>query len=380
MRACADVPTMGLRLGPAVSLCHRSDLFETLENERVVELSGQTGAGGFASPAAVLRATGVARRHILKPDVTPFDVAQELLHHLTNSTGWQPGDFSHIFLCHSHAIPDAAAQLATRLCANLPREMPAITPFNSGCTGFLQLLSFATRFLQTHVNASRVLLLNVETPDLWHCSADRLFCGIVGGGATATVLQRSPTNPPALKSPQPVMLALQDIHVQDLPVGHSAHVTSTPLFFREMGPVFSFHGQPTTGTIMRMNAESVFLHGIELMLQALRNAVSRCPVRPGQRVLVIPHQPSGKLLRALIAAAKQQFPGFHFVNNLLNHGNTISSTIPLVLAHLQDVLNQQGLEPPAPGDRLILMASGICMERMADTMATGLATFDWDPH
>ena len=380
MSESADVSTTGLQLGPTVSLCHRSDLFETLDNERITELSGQKGVGGFASSAAVLRATGIARRRILNPGVTPLDVTRELLHHLTDSTGWLPGDFSHIYLCHSHAIPEAAMQLATRLRANFPREMPAITPLNSGCTGFLQLLSVATRFLQTHENASRVLLLNVETPDLWHCSADRLFCGIVGGGATATVLQRKPASPPSLKSPQTVMLALQDIHVQDVPVEPSANVSADPLFFRETGAMFSFHGQSTTGTMMRMNAEAVFLHGIELMLQSLRKAVRRCPVRPGQRVLVVPHQPSGKLLRALIAAARQEFPEFHFVNNLLNHGNTISSTIPLVLAHLPAILHQQELEPPARGDRLIMMASGICMIRMADTMATGLATFDWDPH
>jgi hypothetical protein len=81
------------------------------------------------------------------------------------------------------------------------------------------------------------------------------------------------------------------------------------LFRRETTDGFCFRGQPIHSTVMRMNAEPVFLNGIELMLAGLRTAASSIEVLPGQRVIVVPHQPSGKLLKALVAAAKGRVPG-----------------------------------------------------------------------
>ena len=98
---------------------------------------------------------------------------------------------------------------------------------------------------------------------------------------------------------------------------------------------------------------------------------------PGQRVVVVPHQPSGKLLKALIAAARPEFPGFEFLNNLRLYGNTISASVPTILARLPEVLAANGSKPLRDGDHVILLAAGICMHNMADHMSAGHACLQW---
>ena len=98
---------------------------------------------------------------------------------------------------------------------------------------------------------------------------------------------------------------------------------------------------------MRMSAEPVFLNGIELMLAGLRTAASSIEVLPGQRVIVVPHQPSGKLLKALVAAARVEFPGFEYLNNLKNYGNTISSSEKEVSTRMRALGNSLMMAPLA---------------------------------
>ncbi len=367
MDSCFSSLDAKLSVNSVVSLCDRQDLFEFCDNDRIVRLSQQGNAAGFSTEASVLRSTGVAQRRILRPGVTPLDLAIEVIQQVQQVSSLSLEDFSAVFLCHSHTCPEECRQLAEEISAYTGRVAPVIHAYNSGCTGYLKLLAAASDFMNSTPTAERVLLLNIETPETWHCSADRMFCGIVGAGATATVLQRGS----GIR-----LLALQ---VEDVPITTTGNVSPGPLFQRETTQVYSFRGEPAVRNVMRMNAESVFFHGIELMLQALRTAVANMGPSDGHRVIVIPHQPSGKLLRALIATAKLEFPEFHYVNNLLHHGNTISSTIPVILARFSDVLRENRLEALQPGDRIILIASGICMDRIADHMATGFASLEWDP-
>jgi 3-oxoacyl-[acyl-carrier-protein] synthase-3 len=367
MDSCFSSLDAKLSLNSVVSLCDRQDLFEFCDNERVVRLSRQGNAVGFSTEASVLRSTGVAQRRILRPGVTPLDLAVEVIQQVQHVCGLNLQNFAAVFLCHSHTCSKESGQLAEQIAARTGRVAPVIYAYNSGCTGYLKLLAAATGFMNSTPTAERVLLLNIETPETWHCSADRMFCGIVGAGATATVLQRGSG------------MKLYALQVEDVPITVTGNVLPGPLFQRETTHVYSFRGEPAVRNVMRMNAESVFFHGIELMLQALRTAAENFGPSDGHRVIVIPHQPSGKLLRALIATAKLEFPEFHYINNLLNHGNTISSTIPVILARFPEVLREHRLEAPQPGDRIILIASGICMDRIADHMATGFASLEWDP-
>jgi len=150
-----------------------------------------------------------------------------------------------------------------------------------------------------------------------------------------------------------------------------------PLFRTETADVFDFRGQPCRRTVMRMNAEPVFINGIELMLDNLRMAMLSIDRQAGQRVIVAPHQPSGKLLRALIAAAAMEFPDIEFLNNLESYGNTISSSVPTLVSRMDEVLTRNKLAPLRDNDHVILLAAGICMTNIADRMSAGHTCLQW---
>jgi 3-oxoacyl-[acyl-carrier-protein] synthase-3 len=352
-------------LSSIVDVYDRDDLYDFLDNARIVELSRLGGAAGFASPENVSRSTGISVRRILRPGVTAAEVGVALGRRLEQESGQLLREFPLIMLCHSNTDPSACERLAVELSERFGIPAGRLLAFNFGCSGFLKLLHEAVIQLVGDDNLSRIVLLNIETPETWHDSSDRLFCGIVAAGATAMVLERGRGIP------------VSTVRSEDFPVPDQLRPNPDPLFRRDTTDGFCFRGQPIHRTVMRMNAEPVFLNGIELMLGGLRTAASSIEVLPGQRVIVVPHQPSGKLLKALLAAARVEFPQFEYLNNLKTYGNTISSSVPTILSRLPQVLEANGLQPPREGDHIILLAAGICMEEIGDHMSAGHACLQW---
>lgn len=346
-------------LAESISLSSRTDLFEILDNQRICELSALNTAdsqkkSGFPDAAAVLRSTGVSSRRILQTGIQPLDLAAALENTLDSQNLGRFTDFHAVLLCHSHTDPAAVLHLANSLKHRTTHhcQLPEIHTFNAGCTGFLQQLQQARQLLQHSAADGRILLLNIETPESWHCAADRAFCGIVGASATATIIKKQGGRP---------ITWLQTSHTQ---VPHSHHLQPGPLFHTEFTRTISFRGQTQHRCIMRMHGEAVFVHGIELMLQAVRLAHQHNTANTP--VTLIPHQPSGKLLRAFTAALHAELPHISVLSNLQHSGNTISATIPELLAS-HPTLHQPNPHP------LILAASGICMPQMHSHMSFGSA-------
>ena len=348
-----------------VDVFDRVDLFDRIDNQTVVSLSCLGQKSGFSSVESVQKSTGIVLRRMLKPGVTSVDLTTAVFDKLCRASGCAPEDFSLVLLCHSGVNDENSVQLAMAIEQRYAFLPETVRPFNFGCSGFLKLLQEGTLLLAERRNVKRIALLNVETPETWHDGSDRLFCGIVSAGATGVVLERN------------VGLPISVIRADDFAISESLRPNPHPLFRKETGQVYSFRGEAVSRTVMRMNAETVFLNGIELMLNNLRSAVASFDQRPGQRVIVIPHQPSGKLLKALIAAARIEYPAFEFLNNLSDFGNTISAAVPTIMARLPQVIEQNGGKPIRSGDLIILLAAGICMHEIENHMSAGHACLEW---
>ena len=348
-----------------VDVFDRVDLFDRIDNPTVVRLSCLGQKAGFASVESVQKSTGISLRRMLKSGVTALDLATAVFDKLCRVSDYAAADFSAILLCHSGVDDEAAEQLAAAVERRYRLPPQTVRPYNFGCSGFLKALQEGTLLLADRSSIKRIAILNVETPETWHDGSDRLFCGIVSAGATGVVLERNTGMP------------ISVIRADDFAISPSLRPNPHPLFRKETGPVYTFRGDSISRTVMRMNAETVFLNGIELMLNNLRSAVASVDLRPGQRVVVIPHQPSGKLLKALIAAARLEYPDFEFLNNLNHFGNTISAAVPTIMARLTQVIEQNGGQPIRNGDLIILLAAGICMHEIANHMSAGHACLEW---
>lgn len=351
-------------LSRVTDLYHEHELFELIDNQRVLELSSLR-EGGFRNLAAVRKSTGISVRRILRSGLTSVDLASRLWERLTQECDAGADSFDEIVLCHSHANPAECRTVARSLAERHPALRGRIHTVNYGCCGYLKLLDHAVQFLDGHPEAGRVALLSVETPETWHDGSDRLFCGIVSAGATASVVERG--------HGLPITIARSE----DFRIPMDRRPNPNPLFVRDTCDAFCFRGSPVQRTVMRMNAESVFVNGIEMMLDNLRSGLTSINRQPGQRVIVVPHQPSGKLLKALIAAALSEFRDLEFVNNLDGYGNTISSSVPTIISRLPDVLRNNQLAPLNDGDHLILVAAGICMKEIDDHMSSGHSCLTW---
>jgi len=355
-----------LGLTTVVDVFDDQNLFRPLNNDDVLNLSQLGGAAGFSGTAAILRSTGISQRRMLCEGVTPIDLAVAVCRQLEQVSASPMTEFRHILLCHSHTDPTACEQLAARITARLGLAPNSISAFNHGCSGFLKLMTEGSLLLENAEPGTKVALVSVETPEFWHDASDRLFCGIVSAGATAAVLEVGPEG-----------LRVSSVKSDDFRIPADRRPNPRPLFTTETGDFFDFEGNPSHRQVMRMNAEPVFLNGIELMLDNLRSALLSIDLRPGERVVVAPHQPSGKLLKALIAAAKLEFPEIEFLNNLEFYGNTISSSVPTLVSRLDEVLYRNDLQPMQDGDHLILLAAGICMSEISDHMSAGHACMKW---
>ena len=363
----AGAETESIGLSTVVDILDQVDLFEYLGNEDVLLLSQLRGEGGFSGIKNVRKSTGIRQRRILRRGVTSADLAIRLCERLQDAAGCELRDFHAVFLCHSHTDPDACRAIANILEQRFLLDPGHVLPFNFGCTGFLKLLQEGILEFAAAPPDARLAVLTVETPESWHDASDRLFCGLVSSGAVAAVLEADGRFP------------LHRVVADDFVVPTFRRPNADPLFWTDSGDVFSFRGEPRHRTVMRMNPESVFINAIEMMLDSLRAALSMIPVKEGDRVIAIPHQPSGKLLRALIAAGQMEFPHVEFLNNLPDYGNMISAAVPAVLSRLDSVLEQNGYAPLREGDHLLMLAAGICMTDIADRMSAGYAHLEWAP-
>lgn len=355
---------------PQLSLTHfvdvfdRQDLFEILDNQRVLELS-QLGGGGFSEVSTLSRATGIRQRRILRPGIAPLDLAVSVCEELRRASDLSWSDCPALLLCHSHVDPDRSAALAAELAEHLGLPADRVHGFNLGCAGFLKLIARGAKIAAEAGPGRHVPLVSVEVPEQWHDAADKAFCGIVSAGATATTIWSGPGH------------RLLGCDAREVPIAADKRF-GRDLFTQDFCEGFDFHGRPQTREVMHMDGEAVFLNGVELMLEATRNAADIATQDgSGRKLLAIPHQPSGKLLRTLIAAGRLELPDVAFLNNLPDFGNTLSATIPTVLARIEDVADRNKIAAPAPGDAVLLTAAGISMGQRADHMTQGYAAIRW---
>ena len=343
------------------------DLFDLLDDNAVLGLSRLGGTAGFSSLSSIRKSTGIRTRRILRAGITVTDMAIRLCERLEDTARIDLRDCHSILMCHSHTDHNACRRLARSIESRLALPTGLVTPFNYGCTGFLKLLQEASVDFEVVPPGGRIAVMAIESPEFWHDGSDRLFCGLVSAGATGVIIE------------QGGLLPLDHIAADDFYIPPDRRPNPDPLFRTDDSEVFTFRGQQCRRTVMRMNAESVFVNAIELMLSNLRAAMDSFERQPGERVIVIPHQPSAKLLKALVAIGQSEFPQVEFLNNLWDYGNIISASVPTVLSRLDEVLELNGRAPLNAGDHLILVAAGICMTDIAEKMSAGYAHIRWAP-
>lgn len=167
---CSQIRDMAIYLPEAV-LC----------NEELAELY----AGWTAEK--ILAKTGIRERRIAAPDETATDMAIRAAHKLFERGNHTPSEIDFVIFCTQtpdYILPTSACVIQNAL--NIPKSAGAVD-INLGCSGFVYALSLANGLLVSGA-ARSVLVLTADTYSKFIHPLDKSVRTLFGDGATACVV------------------------------------------------------------------------------------------------------------------------------------------------------------------------------------------------
>lgn len=299
------------------------------------ELSNEALAAQFPEWNAekIAEKTGIRTRHLAGPGETSADLAEQAARKLFAGGRVTPGDIDFVLFCTQtpdFALPTSACLLQHRL--GIPTSAGALD-FNLGCSGYVYGLSLAKGLIETG-QAKRVLLLCGETYSKLLDPTDKTVRTIFGDAGSASLVEA------------------QDVGRER--VGPFVFGTDG-----SGGPNLVCHRGGWRGPVAEAaGREALWMNGPEIFnftIKAVPTAVQALLAKAGQSIesvdLFVFHQANLYMLEHL--RKKIGVPSEKFAVSMSEQGNTVSSTIPIVLS---DLLGQGRLKP---GMRLMLVGFGV---------------------
>lgn len=266
--------------------------------------------------------TGVRCRHIAAPDETASDMAVAAAEKLFASGAFRREDISLLVLCTQspdYALPTTACIVQDRL--KLPTTCAAFD-FNLGCSGFVMGLSIVKGLLESRQIEGQALLLTAETYSKWIDPNDRSVRTIFGDGAAAVLVQLEPADDD-VEFIGPFVFGTDGAGFQRLIVRESGAR-------RSGSRVATLPGCPPCNLFM--DGPEIFNFTIKTVPLSMEALLRKAGRTLEQIDLVVFHQANSYMLEHL--RKRCNIPADKFVVDLENYGNTVSSTIPIVLKNL----------------------------------------------
>jgi 3-oxoacyl-[acyl-carrier-protein] synthase-3 len=295
-------------------------------------------------PAAkILDKTGIRERRIAAPDETAADLAFEAANELFFASGIARDEIDFLILCTQapdFILPTTACVLQDRL--GLRRDIGAFD-MNLGCSGFVYGLSVAAGLIASGA-ASKVLVLTADTYSKYIHERDKSVRTLFGDGAAATLVVRSESGRIG-----PFVFGTDGSGAGDL-------VVEAGGFRTPRCEATALAQEDAAGNVR--SRDNLFMHGANVMNFSLREVP-----RTYRKLLdltgwnaeevdhVVLHQANKFMLDSL--QRKLGVPPEKVPRRYEDVGNTVSSTIPFVLADLQKTGQM------APGTHIMLIGFGV---------------------
>lgn len=293
----------------------------------------------------ILDKTGIRERRIAAPDETAGDLAAHAAEKLFAQGACAREEVDFLILCTQapdYVLPTTACLLQDRL--GLERRVGALD-VNLGCSGFVYGLALGAGLIAAGA-ARTVLLLTADTYSKFIHAGDKSVRTLFGDGAAATLIVADPTGEASIG---PFVFGTDGAGGKDLIV--EAGGFRTP---RDAG----------TGLVAEdaggnsRSREHLFMHGANVMNFSLREVprtFARLLALAGATAAdvdhVVLHQANKFMLDAL--QRKLGLPADKVPRRYEDVGNTVSSTIPFVLADLIQ------LGQMVPGTRIAAIGFGV---------------------
>lgn len=285
---------------------------------------------------------GVQNRHISAADQTASDLAVEAAKNLFNQYGIDPKKIDFVLFCaqeFDHFTPSTACLIQNRL--GISTKAGALD-YNLGCTGFVYGLSLA-KGLMLGSGLKNVLLLTASTLSRRLHEKDKSARFIFGDGAAATLISASDGGSVGefvfgTDGGRGEHIIVRDGGARN-PIGETSMVDEEDEF-----------GNVTNPASVLMNGTGVFVFGIKTVPVLIKEVLEKNNLKLNDVDHFVFHQANAFMIETL--RNKIGIPGDKFHVYMSHCGNTVSSTIPIVL---EELMSNGKLES---GQKVLLAAFG----------------------
>lgn len=297
------------------------------------------------SAEKILSKTGIRERRIAAEGETAGDLAFRAAEKLFAAGGIAPEDVDFIILCTQapdHVLPTTACLLQDRL--GCRRNIGALD-INLGCSGFVYGLSLASSLIAAG-SATKVLLLTADTYSKYINSRDKSVRTLFGDGAAATLVVASGEGGGRIG---PFVYGTDGRGGRDLIVeagGFRLPRCSTTAVESDDG-----FGNIRSREDLFMNGAAVMSFTLREVPRTYRELLERSGLQESDVDFVLLHQANKFMLDSL--QRKLGVDDNRMPRRYEDIGNTVSSTIPFVLA---DLLTAGEL---SPGKRVVMIGFGV---------------------
>ena len=275
---------------------------------------------------------GVAGRYVLGPEETGISLAAQACDALFAKTGLTPEDIGLVVFVTQNPdqrLPQNSAGLAARL--GIPKACASFD-VSLGCSGFVYGLAITESFVAMQ-GIERAILVTCDPYSRIMAAEDKNTNAVFGDAATATLITRSGTRSTLTgldfgtdgSGGEAIRItaggAAAPLVALDQPEGITTHTREDHRLFMDGRAVFNFVNSTVPGSIKA----SLEKAGLTL------DDIDWCAL----------HQGSAYMLDTLVRRAR--IAPEKVLKNIHRYGNTVSSTIPLLLEELmQDGKLDQG--------------------------------------
>lgn len=284
------------------------------------------------SAKKIFSKTGIKERHITKVDETALDLAFNACKNLFVKYDIDKNEVDYILYCTQspdYNLPNNVSILHKKL--ELRNDIASLE-YNQGCSGYIYGLSLAKALLSSNL-AKNVLLVTTDTYTKYIDENDRANKTIFGDGATATYL--------TLKE---IEKFGQFIFGTDGKGASNLCINNSGLS-KEALTLEGFEDK------LFMNGTEIFNFTLEAVPSSIESVLKKNELNIDDIDYFCFHQANNFMLEHL--RMKLNIPEDKFPKFIETTGNTVSSTIPLLI----NDLNQKNIFKK--GDKLLLIGFGV---------------------
>jgi 3-oxoacyl-[acyl-carrier-protein] synthase-3 len=263
--------------------------------------------------------TGIAARHIAAPGECASDLGVAAAEKLFREHGIDRGSIDFLLFCTQtpdYPLPTTACLVQERL--GLRTSIGALD-FNLGCSGFVYGLSLADGLIRAG-SADRVLLITAETYSKYIAPTDRSLRTIFGDGAAATLIESA--DAPSVGS---------FVFGTDGRGADALMVTAGGA--RPPEQAIKPRRRPRWGSPLYMDGPGLVDFTLDVIPPMVDQVLQRANLTRDQIDLFLTHQATLLMLDRLRERMKIESDRFPIL--LEDYGNTVSSTIPIIMHDLR---------------------------------------------